>query len=92
MCKTLKIIQKLIVEHPEIGPDLVTYYRQILPMLNLFISKSKHLGDRMDYAQQKAMNLSELIQETLEVMERYGGEDSYINIKYMIPTYESCII
>jgi hypothetical protein len=49
------------------------------------------MGDKMDYAQQKNMNLSELIRETLEILERYGGEEAYINIKYMIPTYESCI-
>jgi len=24
-------------------------------------------------------------------MEKHGGEDAYINIKYMIPTYESCM-
>lgn len=24
-------------------------------------------------------------------MERHGGEDAYINIKYMVPTYESCL-
>ena len=92
MCKTLKILQTMVLEHPEIGADMVTYYRQLLPMLNLFITKSKHLGDGMDYAQQKGMNLSELIQETLEVLERFGGEEAYINIKYMIPTYESCIL
>jgi hypothetical protein len=27
----------------------------------------------------------------LEVLEKHGGEDAYINIKYMIPTYESCM-
>lgn len=35
--------------------------------------------------------MSELIQETLEILEKHGGEDAYINIKYMIPTYESCM-
>jgi hypothetical protein len=45
----------------------------------------------MDFSQQKNENLGELIRETLEILERHGGEDAYINIKYMIPTYESCI-
>jgi hypothetical protein len=27
----------------------------------------------------------------LELFEKHGGEDAYINIKYMIPTYESCM-
>ena len=50
-------------------------------------------------------NLGDLIEETLELFERYGGDvnlkfshfiniyqDAYINIKYMIPTYESCLL
>lgn len=35
------------------------------------------------------MNLGDLIDETLQVFERHGGEDAFINIKYMVPTYES---
>lgn len=27
----------------------------------------------------------------METLEKHGGEDAYINIKYMIPTYESCM-
>ncbi|CAB1330621.1 unnamed protein product [Coregonus sp. 'balchen'] len=41
---------------------------------------------------QKRENIGDLIQETLEVFERYGGEDAFINIKYMVPTYESCML
>jgi hypothetical protein len=25
-------------------------------------------------------------------LERHGGADAFINIKYMVPTYESCYI
>ena len=50
-----------------------------------------NIGDKIDYSQKKNMNLGDLIQETLELFEKHGGEDAYINIKYMIPTYESCI-
>ncbi|CAB1444193.1 unnamed protein product [Pleuronectes platessa] len=49
-------------------------------------------GDGIDYSQQKRENIGDLIQETLEVFERYGGEDAFINIKYMVPTYESCMV
>lgn len=48
-------------------------------------------GGAIDYAQQRGENVSDLIQETLEVLEQYGGEDAFINIKYMVPTYESCM-
>jgi DNA-directed RNA polymerase III subunit RPC1 len=36
--------------------------------------------------------VGELIHETLEMLEMFGGQDAYINIKYMIPTYESCMV
>lgn len=49
-------------------------------------------GDGIDYSQQKRENIGDLVQETLEVLERYGGEDAFINIKYMVPTYESCMM
>jgi hypothetical protein len=38
------------------------------------------------------MNLGDLIEETLEIFEIHGGEDAFINIKYMIPVYESCVL
>lgn len=50
-----------------------------------------NLGDKIDYSQRKGENVGDLIQETLEQFEKHGGEDAYINIKYMIPTYESCM-
>jgi hypothetical protein len=45
----------------------------------------------MDYGQRKQDNLGDLILETLEILEMHGGDDAYINIRYMIPTYESCM-
>lgn len=49
-------------------------------------------SDKIEYAQMKNNNLSALIEETLQVLEKHGGEDAFINIKYMVPTYESCIL
>ena len=89
--KTLKKIQLLVKSSDAVAEALVPYYRQILPVLNLMRNRNKNLGDKIDYAQKNADNIGELIQETLELMERHGGEDAYINIKYMVPTYESCL-
>ncbi len=55
----------------------------------MFVLCAENSGDGIDYSQQKRENIGDLIQETLEVFERYGGEDAFINIKYMVPTYES---
>ena len=75
-----------------IGEALVPYYRQILPIMNLFKTKNANLGDKIDYSQRKGNNLGDLIQQTLELFEMHGGEDAFINIKYMVPTYESCVL
>ncbi|CAD5113221.1 DgyrCDS2404 [Dimorphilus gyrociliatus] len=92
ICTTLKILQHLIVSGDMVGEALVPYYRQLLPILNLFKGKNINVGDKIDYSQQKRENLGDLIQETLEAFEQHGGEDSFINIKYMIPTYESTVL
>jgi len=92
VCEMLKVLQKLVVSGDMIGEALVPYYRQILPVFNLLKHKNVNLGDGIDYGQQKKTNVGDLIDETLELFELHGGEDAFINIKYMIPTYESKVI
>lgn len=89
---TLKVLQQLVVSGDLIGEALVPYYRQILPVFNLFKSRNKNQGDEIDYGQRKRENIGELIEETLQLFEIHGGEDAFINIKYMVPTYESCVL
>jgi len=59
---TLKILQALVVCSDTIGEALVPYYRQILPVMNLFKVKNQNMGDKIDYAQRKGQNLGDLIQ------------------------------
>lgn len=92
VCEMLKVLQKLVVSGKMIGEALVPYYRQILPVFNLLKNKNINIGDKIDYSQQKRMNVGDLIDETLELFELHGGEDAFINIKYMIPTYESKVV
>ena len=87
----LKFLLKLLTTHGEIGKYLVPYYRQLLPILNIMKTVNKNIGDKMEYNQRKGLNISDLITETLNLMETTGGEDAFINIKYMVPTYESCV-
>lgn len=97
--KTLKILQALVSCDATanggaglIGQALVPYYRQILPVFNIFINSSANLGDGIDYSQRKRANLGELITHTLEQLEINGGEDAFVNIKYLVPTYQSVVI
>ena len=91
ICTVLKILQQMVVSGDMIGEALVPYYRQILPVFNIFKNKNLNLGDGIDYSQIKRKTLGDLITETLELFEIHGGEDAFINIKYMIPTYESVV-
>lgn len=92
ICRILKVIQLLVTSGDMIGEALVPYYRQILPVFNLFKNYNVNCGDQMDYSQHKNKNLGDLIEETLELLETHGGEDAFINIKYMIPLYESHVL
>lgn len=90
--KMLKVLQQLVVSGELIGEALVPYYRQILPVFNLFKAKNNNCGDQIEYGQRKRAVMGDLIEETLQLFEIHGGEDAFINIKYMIPTYESCVL
>ncbi|OQR88089.1 hypothetical protein ACHHYP_07581 [Achlya hypogyna] len=92
LCTQMKVLQKLVLLCPYAGEALVPYYRQLLTIFNLFITKRVNCGDAIDYGQQRNENLGDLIFETLYILERHGGEDAFVNIKYMIPTYESCVV
>lgn len=91
MCITLQLLQKLVMSADLIGEALVPYYRQLLPIFNLYKNKNKNLGDGIDYGQRNYDCLGELIADTLALFEQRGGDDAFINIKYMVPTYESCV-
>jgi len=89
VCTMLKVLQLLVKCEEMIGQALKPFYRQILPVFNLFKNQNRNIGDSIDYSQQKGTNLGDLIEETLELFERRGGDDAFIIIKYMIPVYES---
>jgi len=92
VCSVLKVLQKLVGSGELIGEALVPYYRQILPVLNLYKNKNSNMGDAIEYGQRTRTNMGDLIHETLQQLELRGGEDAFINIKYMVPTYESCVL
>jgi hypothetical protein len=70
----LKVIQKLVLSGEMIGEALVPYYRQILPIFNIFRNNNSSIGDKIEYNQRKRVNLGDLIGETLELLEQTGGE------------------
>ncbi|XP_038047377.1 parkin coregulated gene protein homolog [Patiria miniata] len=90
VCTTLKVLQHLVRSAELVGEALVPYYRHILPVLNIFKSQNFNLGDGIEYSQHRRENIGDLIEETLRALERYGGDEAYTYIRYMVPTYQSC--
>jgi hypothetical protein len=88
--KTLKAIRVLVSVNPLVGPALVPYFRQVLPVFNLILLLENRGRMEFDECGRKKTNLVDEVNETLEVLLRYGGRGAYINIKYMIPVYEIC--
>uniref|UniRef100_A0A914ZK47 Uncharacterized protein n=1 Tax=Parascaris univalens TaxID=6257 RepID=A0A914ZK47_PARUN len=84
-----KTILKLITRVTQMEPcglALVPYYRQLLPPLRM-VSYCGFKGD-IDY--RYGPTIDELVETTLNTLEKTGGPNAYINIKYIIPTYQSC--
>ena len=72
---------------------LLTYFRlQQLSHCLSCAAGAVNLGDGIEYGQRRRENIGDLIDETLEAFERCGGDDAFINLKYMIPTYESRLL
>lgn len=71
------------------GRIFVAYYRQLLPICNIFRNVNVNLGDKIDT--KNGDIVGDAIEKTLNMLERYGGPDAYLNIKYMVPTYESAV-
>jgi len=87
--KILPVVPQLIIP---IKTSLNSRDPEVIATTLKVLQKLVLSGDSIDYAQRKRQNLGELIEETLEIFEVHGGEDAFINIKYMIPTYESCVV
>merc|ERR1719401_2972057 len=69
ICPVLKTLQTLVLCTDMIGEALVPYYRQILPVLNIFKNSNKNLGDEHDFSQRKHLTIGDVIVDTLELME-----------------------
>lgn len=77
---------------PYMGYALVPYFPQLLPILNILRSSARidvNRSGEIDYS--RKVSLVDKIDETIELMERRGGPDAFANIKYSVPTYESCV-
>ena len=59
----------------------------------MYLSRKRNLDGEMDYGQrfEDHRNIAVMVEDLINQLERAGGADAFLNIKYMVPTYESCI-
>lgn len=74
---------------PCVGQALVPYYRQLLAVCNLYKNINVNLGNFVDADRDN--RIGDVIEDTLNILEQCGGPNAFINIKYMVPTYESSV-
>lgn len=49
ICETLECLKHLVTCGDLIGEALVPYYRQLLPIMNIFVTQTPNTGDQIDY-------------------------------------------
>ena len=85
----LKVMQTLLQTNKRTAELMIPFYKNLLPAFNRHIHHNLNLGDHTEYSQKKRVNVSDLMIETLNIMESNGGPDAFANIKYMLPLYQS---
>ncbi|KNC30626.1 hypothetical protein FF38_11708 [Lucilia cuprina] len=85
----LKVLQLMVLVGPCVGQALVPYYRQLLAVCNLYKNINVNLGNFID--PDRDCRIGDVIEDTLNILEHCGGPNAFINIKYMVPTYESSV-
>ncbi|XP_017015121.1 parkin coregulated gene protein homolog [Drosophila takahashii] len=85
----LQVIQLMVRLGPCVGQALVPFYRQLLAVCNLYKNINVNLGEGID--PDRNCRIGDVIEDTLKLLEYCGGPNAFINIKYMVPTYESSV-
>ncbi|CAF0760128.1 unnamed protein product [Rotaria sp. Silwood1] len=95
--RVLLVLQKLARGNDgAIGIALVPYFNQLLPIINIMKERNEekfYQNQRQcymidDYERNISNEIVRLIDKTLMVLEQFGGQDAFINIKFSVPTYE----
>uniref|UniRef100_A0A914V5B1 Uncharacterized protein n=1 Tax=Plectus sambesii TaxID=2011161 RepID=A0A914V5B1_9BILA len=97
----LGILEKL-ARVPMCGPALIPYYRQLLSPLRRVEQKAPGLGGASGLGAKReggvkgserwtTQTLEDATEKVLHTLEKMGGPNAYINIKYVIPAYVSCM-
>lgn len=63
---------------------------QVLPIFNIFMACPKAVESRLCH-NTSGKCIGDLVLETVQLLERKGGPQAFMQIKRMVPTYESVL-
>ena len=73
------------------GAELTPHYHKMLPpAINTWKDHNQNLGDGIEWSQQRGENMGDLVWEMLEAMEVHGSDEAFMNIRLVVPSYQSC--
>jgi Parkin co-regulated protein len=75
--KGMEIVKLMINLDEKLGIEIVPFFRTLLAGLAVFANTKELAGE---------------IEDFLRFLERNGGEEAFVNIKYMIPSYDEVTI
>lgn len=87
----LQCLRELVNVGEGVGATLVNSGVTFLSLFNIFLDKTRNIGDAIDYRQRRLDDVGMEVLATLEELERHGGPHAFRRIKHSIPTYESCL-
>lgn len=94
LATSLTVLQEFILADPSrIGPALVPHYHQLLGASAVINKQTYGNEDRKGEmaSSQRRLCVTDLMNETLTLLEITGGRDAFLHIRYMVPTYDSVL-
>lgn len=90
VCAALRLLTLILRSEPRCGKALRPHYKVLLPALSAYkvVGKQPDLGDEVEYSQHRQINVLDLVDETLEVMEKAGGPGAGELIKSYVPSWQ----
>jgi hypothetical protein len=83
--RALVVLQKLaLCKDNFVGEALVQHFSQLLPVCNFFFTSKRTVRGASD----EKITLGDLVVQTLYILERQGGPDAFINIKYVVAAFD----
>jgi len=89
VCAALRLLLLLLHADERVGLALRPHYKVLLPTMAAYkLRGQQSLGDEIDHAQGRRVNVAALVDEALAAMERFGGANAGKLIKLYCPTHQ----